>query len=46
LLNVFAAFRADRGDAPLYFASDIHWTPRGHQLMADELVPFVVRHLR
>lgn len=43
LFNAFPAFRAYRGERPLYFRYDIHWTPAGHELMARELQRFLPR---
>jgi sugar phosphate isomerase/epimerase len=37
VLNTFPAFRAYDGDAPLYYERDMHWTPTGQRLLADEL---------
>ena len=37
VLNLFSAFRAYKGTSPLYFNHDIHWTPTGHKIMAQEL---------
>ena len=37
LLNVFPVFRSYNAKSPLYYSYDMHWTPAGHKLMADEL---------
>ena len=37
LVDAFDAFRAYDGEAPLYFANDLHWTREGHRLMAGVL---------
>ncbi len=37
VLNTFPAFRAYDGDSPLYYERDLHWTPAGQRLLADEL---------
>jgi hypothetical protein len=37
VLNTFPAFRAYDGEAPLYYERDMHWTPAGQRLLADEL---------
>ena len=36
-LDLFPAFRAYNGEAPLYYSFDMHWTPAGHRLLALEL---------
>jgi lysophospholipase L1-like esterase len=41
LLNAFPAFRAYRGNIPLYFKQDMHWTKTGHELMARELENYI-----
>ena len=43
ILNVFRSFRSYNDTAPLYFNHDMHWTPKGHQLMAEELEQFLIR---
>ena len=40
-LDVFGAFRSFNGRAPLYFSYDMHWTPAGHRLMAQEVESFI-----
>ena len=42
LFNAFPAFRSYTGEQPLYFKHDMHWTPRGHELMAAELERYVL----
>jgi hypothetical protein len=37
LLDTLAAFRGYRGDSPLYFRHDMHWTPEGHRVMSEAL---------
>ena len=41
LLNVFPAFRSYNGTSPLYFSYDMHWTPKGHKVMAQELEGYI-----
>lgn len=41
LLNVFPAFRSYNGTSPLYFSYDMHWTPTGHKVMAQELERYI-----
>ena len=43
VLDVFPAFRAYRGAALLYYKHDMHWTPQGHRLMAQQLEQYLVR---
>jgi lysophospholipase L1-like esterase len=39
LVDLLPALRAARDTGgPLYFKSDIHWTPRGHAVAADEIL--------
>jgi hypothetical protein len=39
LIDVRPALRAARDTGPpLYFETDIHWTPRGHEVAAEEIV--------
>lgn len=38
-------FRAYRGERPLYFDNDMHWTPQGHRVMADALETHLRRYL-
>jgi len=38
LIDAFDAFRAYDAGTPLYFEHDMHWTPAGHDVMADVLV--------
>lgn len=45
LLDLFAAFRADNGEAPLYYSFDMHWTPAGHRLLARELQKLIADRL-
>ena len=37
LLDTLAAFQGYRGDSPLYFRHDMHWTPEGHRVMSEAL---------
>ena len=37
--NLFPVFREYQGAEHLYFDSDMHWTPKGHLLMAQALFP-------
>lgn len=37
LLNLFPAFRSRQAEGPLYFHYDMHWRPKGHEVMAEEL---------
>lgn len=37
LIDLFPAFRAYKGSAPLYFANDMHWTTTGHEVAAAGL---------
>ncbi|MBD3869614.1 MAG: hypothetical protein IFK94_15950 [Acidobacteria bacterium] len=41
LLDLFPVFRAYRGDAPLHFKYDMHWTTTGNQVMADGLQAYL-----
>ena len=43
LLNLFPVFRAYRGDDPLFFEYDMHWTVTGNQVMAQGLGDFLQR---
>jgi hypothetical protein len=46
LVNLFPAFRAYKGGAPLYFKYDMHWTAEGHKVVASALEEHLVeRHL-
>ena len=45
LLDLFPAFRAYAGSAPLYYRFDMHWTPAGHRLYARELQRLVADRL-
>lgn len=46
LVNLFPEFRAYKGDAPLYFKYDIHWTVEGHKVVASALEKYLVeKHL-
>lgn len=46
LVNLFPAFRAYKGDAPLYFKYDMHWTAEGHKVVALALEKYLVeKHL-
>ena len=39
VIDLLPALRAARGTGgPLYFTADIHWTPRGHAVAADEIL--------
>jgi hypothetical protein len=39
LIDLLPVLRAARGTGgPLYFRRDIHWTPRGHKVAADEIL--------
>ena len=42
LLDLFPEFRAYKGEAPLYFKYDIHWTAEGHKLVASALEQYLV----
>jgi hypothetical protein len=42
-ISMFKAFREYGGAERLYFSFDMHWTPAGHQLAADELQPAIER---
>ncbi len=44
-LDLFPAFRAYDGKAPLYHSFDMHWTPAGHRLLARELHPHIADRL-
>jgi len=41
LLNLFPAFRSYNGTSRLYFRHDMHFTPAGHKLMAQELEQYI-----
>lgn len=41
LLNVFPAFRSYSSISPLYFNYNMHWTPTGHKVVAQELERFI-----
>ena len=43
-LDVFADFQAYSGSENLYYNNDMHWTPRGHQLMADAIENYLYSH--
>jgi hypothetical protein len=43
LVNLFPVFRAYRGDKALYFQYDPHWTPAGHEVMAQGLEQEMVK---
>ncbi len=38
LIDTVPAFRSYRGDQPLYFRHDMHWTPQGHRVMSEALL--------
>jgi hypothetical protein len=40
-VNLFPLFRAYRGEDPLYFNYDTHWTPAGQAVMARGLKEFI-----
>lgn len=42
LVSLFPEFRAYKGDAPLYFKYDMHWTVEGHKLVASALEQYLV----
>jgi lysophospholipase L1-like esterase len=42
VLDLTPVFQAKTGGPPLYFHYDLHWTPAGHGLAADELAQFLV----
>lgn len=44
--GVSDAFRAQRSDAGLYFDLDEHFTPKGHQLFAESITPFIEEQIR
>jgi hypothetical protein len=37
LIDTVPAFRSYRGDKPLFFRHDMHFTPEGHRVMSDAL---------
>ena len=41
LLNLFSAFRSYKGTSPLYFSYDMHLTPTGHKVLAQELQRYI-----
>jgi hypothetical protein len=41
-VNATPAFRSDAHPATLFFDNDFHFTPRGHELYASELMHFIV----
>lgn len=45
LLDMFPEFRAYKGEAPLYFKYDIHWTVEGHKLMASTLEKYLMENI-
>lgn len=45
LLDMFPEFRAYKGEAPLYFKYDIHWTVEGHKLMASTLEQYLMENI-
>ena len=45
LVDATPVFRAYSGADPLYFAYDMHWTPAGHRVMAQNLENYLVRRL-
>lgn len=46
LISLFPDLRAYRGNAPLYFKYDMHWTAEGHKVVAAALEKYLVeRHL-
>lgn len=45
LVSLFPDFRAYRGDVPLYFKYDMHWTVEGHKLVASALEQYLVERL-
>jgi lysophospholipase L1-like esterase len=44
-LNTFPGFRDYHGGMKLYFSHDPHWTPEGHELMADALYGYLKPYL-
>ncbi|MEQ1794022.1 MAG: hypothetical protein ABL970_07505 [Nitrospira sp.] len=42
LVDLFPAFRAYKGDAPLYFKYDMHWTAEGHKVAALALEKYLI----
>lgn len=44
LVDLFATFRAYKGEAPLYFKYDLHWTSEGHKVMAAGLEQYLVKN--
>lgn len=45
LIDLFPEFRAYKGEAPLYFKYDIHWTVEGHKLMASTLEQYLMENI-
>jgi len=41
VLDLYPCFQKHAKGAPLFFKQDIHWTGRGHQLAADEILKFL-----
>jgi len=40
-LNLFPAFRARQLEGPLYYNYDMHWRPKGHEVMAEALENYI-----
>jgi phospholipase/lecithinase/hemolysin len=40
-VDAFDAFRQAPSAERLYFDADMHWTPRGHEIMADVLFRYL-----
>lgn len=43
-LDFFAKFRAYNGSGKLYYQYDMHWTPSGHELVADTFADYIRQH--
>lgn len=44
LIDLFPAFRAYQGPAPLFFRHDMHWTTVGHEVAALGLDAYLAQH--
>jgi hypothetical protein len=45
VLDTFPAFRSYDDVSPLYYKHDMHWTPRGHRLMAQQLEQYLLENV-